>query len=62
MRSAKIVDVEQLSYRERPILERGLMTDEVHVVTDIARRIAGILLLKPKLDAKYEAITRSTYQ
>jgi hypothetical protein len=26
------------------------------------RRIAGILLLKPKLDANYEAITRSTYQ
>jgi hypothetical protein len=51
-----------LSYREREILGRGLTTDEVHAVTAIARRIAGILLLEPKLDANYERIIGSTYQ
>jgi len=50
-----------LSYRERGILGRGLTTDDVHMVTDIARRIAAIFLLKPKLDANYEAVTRSTF-
>ena len=51
-----------LSYRERDILRRGLTIDEVHAVTAIARRIAAILLLKPKLDANYDTITESTYQ
>ena len=51
-----------LSYREREILERGLTTDEVHAVTEIARRIAAILLLEPKFDANYEAVTRSTFR
>jgi hypothetical protein len=51
-----------LSYREREILGRGLTTNEVHVVTDIARCIAAILLVEPKLDANYGAIAGSTYQ
>jgi len=51
-----------LSYREREILGRGLSTDEVHAVTEIARRIAAIRLLEPKLDANYETVTRSTYE
>jgi Type ISP C-terminal specificity domain len=49
-----------LSYREREILKRGLRIDDVHAVTEIARRIAAILLLEPKFDANYEAMTRST--
>jgi hypothetical protein len=49
-----------LSYREREILGRGLTTDEVHAVTGIARRIAAIVLVEPKLDASYKAITEST--
>ena len=51
-----------LSYREREILGRGLSIDEVHTVTEIARRIAAIRLLEPKLDANYEAIAGSTYR
>jgi hypothetical protein len=49
-----------LSYREREILKRGLTIDDVHAVTEIARRIAAILLLEPTFDANYEAVTRST--
>jgi hypothetical protein len=50
-----------LSYREHVILGRSLTTDEVHAVTAIARRIAAILFLEPKLDANYNAIIGSTY-
>jgi hypothetical protein len=50
-----------LSYREREILGRGLTTDEMRNVTDMARRIASILLLQPELDANYEAVMKSTY-
>ena len=35
--------------------------DEARAVTDIARRIAAILLMEPKLDANYEAVKQSTY-
>jgi predicted helicase len=49
-----------LSYREREILARGLTTDEMRTVTEIARRIAAILLLEPALDANYRAVTTST--
>ena len=34
-----------LSYRERPILDRALLPDEVQHFTDTARRIAAILLV-----------------
>lgn len=50
-----------LSYREREILGRALKMDEARAVTDIARRIAAILLMEPELDANYEAIKNSTY-
>jgi hypothetical protein len=48
-----------LSYREREILGRGLTIDEVHAVTAIARRIAAMALLEPKLDINYEAVSAS---
>jgi hypothetical protein len=42
-----------LSYREREILGRDLQPDEAREVMNMARRIAGILLMQPQLDANY---------
>lgn len=50
-----------LSYREAPLLGRPLKPDEVREVTNMARRIAAILLLEPALNANYEAIKSNTY-
>jgi Type ISP C-terminal specificity domain len=50
-----------LSYREEPLLGRPLTKDEVRYVQEMARRIAGILLLEPALDANYEAIKSHTF-
>ncbi len=44
-----------LSYREVELLGRSLTLDEVREVTNMARRIAAILLLEPQLDANYQA-------
>lgn len=44
-----------LSYREQPLLGRALKPEEVREVTNIARRIAGILLMERELDAGYSA-------
>jgi hypothetical protein len=51
-----------LSYRERPLLGRGLRVDEAREVTQIARRIAAILLLEPELDTNYRAVAATLYQ
>ena len=45
-----------LSYREYPLLGRGLSIDEARAVTQIARRIAAILLLEPELNTSYQAV------
>lgn len=45
-----------LSYREKNLLGRDLTLDEVKEVTNIARRIAAILLLQPALDESYRAV------
>ena len=45
-----------LSYRERPLLGRSLTVEEARYITGVARRIAAILLLGPKLDASYNAV------
>jgi hypothetical protein len=50
-----------LSYRERKLLGRGLSLDEVNYVTEVARRIAAILLLQPRLDANYRAVSATAY-
>ena len=42
-----------LSYREQKMLGRPLRADEARYVTEMARRIAAILLLQPLLDANY---------
>ena len=51
-----------LSYRERPLLGRDLKPDEARYVTEMARRIAAILLLEPALDANYERVKADTYE
>lgn len=50
-----------LSYREGKILGRSLFPEEVSAVTDIARRIAAIVLLEPALDANYQRAKQSSY-
>jgi hypothetical protein len=42
-----------LSYREKPLLGRGLTLDEVNYVTEMARRLAALAALQPELDASY---------
>jgi hypothetical protein len=49
-----------LSYREYDLLGRSLTVDEVHEVTNIARRITAILLLEPELDANYVRVKANT--
>jgi hypothetical protein len=51
-----------LSYRERPLLGRGLSPDEARAVTQIARRIAALLLLEVELDENYRDVVGETYQ
>ncbi len=50
-----------LSYRERDLLGRSLTMDEVREVSEMARRIAAILLLEPALDVNYQAVKAATY-
>lgn len=50
-----------LSYREKKVLGRGLKLEEVMEVTNMARGIASIILLQPKLDANYQTAKSSTY-
>lgn len=47
-----------LSYRDYDLLNRPLTVEEVRAVTTVTRRIAAVLLLEPRLDATYEAISR----
>lgn len=51
-----------LSYREQVLLERPLKMEEVSEVTNMARRIAAILLLEPDLNANYEVVKESPYK
>ncbi len=50
-----------LSYREHDLLGRALTPEEARYVTEMARRIAAILLLQPALDANYRAVVADTY-
>ena len=45
-----------LSYREHELLGRALTTEEAREVTNMARRIAALLLLEPALDENYAAV------
>jgi hypothetical protein len=50
-----------LSYRERALLGRDLKPDEARYVTEMARRIAAVLLLEPALDENYERVKADTH-
>ena len=50
-----------LSYREKPLLGRGLTPDEVRYVTEMARRLATLITLQISLDANYREVTQTTY-
>lgn len=50
-----------LSYRETDLLGRQLTSDEAREVTNVARRIAAIMLLQPTLDEYYQQCKKSAY-
>jgi hypothetical protein len=50
-----------LSYREKAILGRGLRVEEAEYVTEMAQRIAALILMQPDLDANYEAVKADTW-
>ncbi|MCX5769391.1 MAG: N-6 DNA methylase [Candidatus Hydrogenedentes bacterium] len=50
-----------LSYREKPLLGRGLKLEEAEYATEMARRIAALILLQTDLDANYEAVKADTW-
>ena len=50
-----------LSYREKPLLGRGLTPDEVRYVTEIARRLAALVSLQAKLDENYRETVKAMY-
>lgn len=51
-----------LSYRELSLLGHALSTSEVREFTETARRITGLLLLQPQLDANYRRVKAQTYR
>ena len=50
-----------LSYREKSVLGRGLSMDEAAYVTEMARRIAALVLLQPELDENYAGVKEETW-
>jgi hypothetical protein len=50
-----------LSYREKALLGRGLKLEEVTEVSQMARRIAALLLLQPALDVNYQGVKSALY-
>ena len=51
-----------LSYREKELLGRSLSVDEARYVTEMARRIAGLMFLGPQLDQSYYSIAKESYK
>ena len=51
-----------LSYREKPLLGRGLTPDEVRYVTDMARRLTALIALQPSLDDNYREVIKPRKQ
>jgi hypothetical protein len=49
-----------LSYREKPLLGRGLTPDEVRYVTEMARRLSALIALQTSLDANYREVIQET--
>jgi len=50
-----------LSYREQPLLGRSLTVEEVREVTNMARRLAAIVLMEPALNANYQRGKSNSY-
>lgn len=50
-----------LSYREQRVLGRALTMAEIIEVTAMARRLAALVLLQPRLDENYRAIAAATW-
>ena len=50
-----------LSYREKPLLGRGLNPGEVRYVTEMTRRLASLIALQSSLDANYQSVSKPTY-
>jgi predicted helicase len=50
-----------LSYREKPLLDRGLTSKEIRYVTEMARRIAVLVSMRKNLDENYRVVIKSTY-
>jgi hypothetical protein len=50
-----------LSYREKELLHRSLSVDEARYVTEMARRIAALILLGPQLNENYLAAAKKPY-
>ena len=50
-----------LSYRETDLLGRPLTSDEVREVSNMARRIAALVLLQPTLDEYYQQCKKNAY-
>jgi len=50
-----------LSYREKRMLGRGLRVEEAEYVTEMVRRVGGLILLQGELDANYEAAKDDTW-
>ena len=47
-----------LSYREKELLGRSLNVDEARYVTEVARRLAALMLMGPQLDDSYRIIVK----
>ncbi len=50
-----------LSYREYALLGRPLAPEEARTLTEVARRLAALVLLEPALDANYNAVRADPY-
>jgi len=50
-----------LSYREKPLLGRSLTPDEVRHVTEMIRRLAALVALRPELDGNYRTVTENLF-
>jgi hypothetical protein len=61
LHSQRISGAEEVSYRKQTVLGRPLTVDEVGYVTQVARRIAALVLLGPELDANYSRTKGNPY-
>jgi hypothetical protein len=50
-----------LSYREKPLLGRGLNSEEVCYVTEMARRITALIALQASLDDNYRKVIKAMH-